>query len=190
MENKIKVYVAGPDVFLPNYNDIMITQWEIVKKFNLDNKIELVFPVESEVNLDEIKSLYKKGLAIRDGNKNLIKSCDCVIANLSPFRSLEPDVGTSFEVGFASALEKSVYVYTVNKDEMIKKYSGKNSKIAENTSVENFQMPFNLMLSPNEKSSIHTSFIKALEELIKDKLDIDVKDLKWFIFFQNKDYLN
>ena len=82
-ENKIKVYVAGPDVFLPNYNDIMITQREIVKKFNLDNKIELVFPVESEVNLDEIKSLYKKGLAIRDGNKNLIKSCDCVIANLS-----------------------------------------------------------------------------------------------------------
>jgi nucleoside 2-deoxyribosyltransferase len=42
----------------------------------------------------------------------LIRSCDIVIANTTPFRGPSADVGTVFEMGFAHALGKLVFAYT------------------------------------------------------------------------------
>jgi len=42
----------------------------------------------------------------------LIKSCDLVIANITPFRGPSADVGTVYEMGFAHALGKKVFAYT------------------------------------------------------------------------------
>ena len=50
---------------------------------------------------------------IYEGNVARIRACDGVIANLGPFRGLEPDSGTVFEVGFAIALGKPVVGYHV-----------------------------------------------------------------------------
>ena len=45
-------------------------------------------------------------------NENLIKSCEVVIANITPFRGPSADVGTAYEMGFAHALGKKVFAYT------------------------------------------------------------------------------
>ena len=47
------------------------------------------------------------------GNVQLIRACDGVIAHLCAFRGLEPDSGTVFEVGYAVALGKPVVGYGV-----------------------------------------------------------------------------
>jgi len=52
------------------------------------------------------------GLAIARANEALIRQCQFVFANLSPFRSPSVDPGTAFEIGFARALGLRVYGYT------------------------------------------------------------------------------
>jgi nucleoside 2-deoxyribosyltransferase len=48
-------------------------------------------------------------LALR--NEAHIRSCDAVIANLTPFRGPSADVGTVYEMGFARALGRIVFGY-------------------------------------------------------------------------------
>lgn len=43
---------------------------------------------------------------IYHANLEMIRSADAVLANLNAFRGIEPDSGTCFEVGFATALGK------------------------------------------------------------------------------------
>ena len=42
----------------------------------------------------------------------MIKSCEIIIANITPFRGPSADVGTAYEMGFAHALGKKVFAYT------------------------------------------------------------------------------
>ena len=45
-------------------------------------------------------------------NEGLMRSCDLLIANLTPFRGVSMDAGTAFEVGFMRALGQPVLGYT------------------------------------------------------------------------------
>jgi nucleoside 2-deoxyribosyltransferase len=51
-------------------------------------------------------------LCISAVNEELIKTCDLIVANLTPFRGPSADVGTAYEMGFARALGKKVFAYT------------------------------------------------------------------------------
>ena len=74
-------------------------------------RFEGVFPLDVEVDAKG-KGPREIGLCISDVNEGLIKSCDIVIANITPFRGPSADVGTAFEMGFAHALGKKVFAYT------------------------------------------------------------------------------
>jgi nucleoside 2-deoxyribosyltransferase len=52
------------------------------------------------------------GYAIHAANEQLIRSCQLLIANLSPFRGPSADVGTVYELGFARGLGLPVFGYT------------------------------------------------------------------------------
>ena len=41
-----------------------------------------------------------------------MRSCDAILANLTPFRGAAMDSGTAFEVGFMRALARPVFAYT------------------------------------------------------------------------------
>ena len=41
---------------------------------------------------------------ISRANEGLMRSCDALVANLTPFRGVSMDSGTAFEVGFMQAL--------------------------------------------------------------------------------------
>jgi nucleoside 2-deoxyribosyltransferase len=70
-----------------------------------------VFPLDNEVDVKG-KSPSEVGFCISDINEDLIRTCDFVVANLTPFRGISADVGTVFEMGFAHALGKKVFAYT------------------------------------------------------------------------------
>jgi nucleoside 2-deoxyribosyltransferase len=103
----IRVYLAGPEVFLRNAKEIGEQKKTLCKKYGFEG----IFPVDIEINVKG-KSPREIGLCISSINEGLIKSCDIVVANTTPFRGPSADVGTVFEIGFAHALGKLVFAYT------------------------------------------------------------------------------
>lgn len=89
---------------------------------------------------------------ILQSNLSAIRQADLVMANLNPFRGLEPDSGTAFEVGFAHALGKPVWAY-VDDDRPLPQrvphqLSPDGHRIdAQGYQVEDFGLPLNLMLA-------------------------------------------
>jgi nucleoside 2-deoxyribosyltransferase len=102
-----RVYLAGPEVFLCEAKALGERKKALCSKYGFDG----VFPLDVEV--DAIgKQPNEIGLCISDVNEGLIKTCDILIANITPFRGPSADVGTAFEMGFAHALGKTVFAYT------------------------------------------------------------------------------
>lgn len=141
-----KIYLAGPDVFEPDAIEVgeklkkLAAQYGFIGLFPLDNIIETQ------------GSPHDVARAIRDANIKLIESADIVIANLNPFRGLEPDSGTVFEVGYATALDKQVYCYCEDCREMIvrireaQQLEANASECCEGKTMENFGLSHNLMM--------------------------------------------
>lgn len=104
-----KVYLAGPDVFYPNANEVFA-------------ELEAICASHDLVGLRPSDGGLSKGFTgtpdeiaerIYVANMALIAEADFVLANLRSFRGQEPDGGTVFEVGVAVALKKAVAVYGV-----------------------------------------------------------------------------
>ena len=95
----IRVYLAGPEVFLNNAREIGEKKKTLCKEYGFEG----VFPIDVEVDTSG-KSPTEAGFCISDLNEELIRSWQIVIANITPFRGPSADVGTVFEMGFAHAL--------------------------------------------------------------------------------------
>lgn len=141
-----KIYLAGPDVFEPD----AINVGEELKK--LTNRYGFIglFPLDNVISTQG--SPHDVARAIRGANIKLIQSADIVMANLNPFRGIEPDSGTVFEVGFATALGKKVYCYAEDRREMIVRIREKQQLDASATlcqdgkTIEDFKLSHNLMM--------------------------------------------
>ena len=103
----IRIYLAGPEVFLANAKEVGEQKKTLCRKYGFEG----VFPLDNEVDTSD-KSPREIGFCISGVNEGLIKSCDLVIANITPFRGPSVDVGTAYEMGFAHALGKKVFAYT------------------------------------------------------------------------------
>ena len=102
-----RIYLAGPEVFLSNAKEVGEHKKALCKKYGFEG----VFPLDNEVDARG-KSAKELGLCISAVNEDLIKSCQILIANITPFRGPSADVGTAYEMGFAHALGKKVFAYT------------------------------------------------------------------------------
>jgi nucleoside 2-deoxyribosyltransferase len=102
-----RIYLAGPDVFLPDPLAMGDRKKHLCAKYGFEG----VFPMDSEADL---AGLLPRKAALKIGmlNEELIRSCDAVLANITPFRGPSADVGTAYEMGFGSALGRLVYAYT------------------------------------------------------------------------------
>lgn len=111
-----KVYLAGPEVFLSNAPEVLAKKLEICRSFGWEG----LSPVDNEV---DPTGLSKEGIAtaIYEGNLEMMRKADAVIANITPFRGPHMDPGTAFEVGFFAALGKPVMVYTQHPDELVER---------------------------------------------------------------------
>ncbi len=141
-----KIYLAGPDVFEPNAIEVGEKLKQLVSEYGFIG----LFPLDNIIS--QQGSPHEVARAIRDANIKLIESADIVMANLNPFRGIEPDSGTVFEVGFATALQKNVYCYAHDRREMIARIRDKQnlsdvSMICQDRKIiEDFGLSHNLMM--------------------------------------------
>jgi nucleoside 2-deoxyribosyltransferase len=102
-----RVYLAGPEVFLANAKEVSENKKALCSRYGFEG----VFPLDAEVD-GRGKSPRELGLCISGVNEELIRSCEILVANITPFRGPSADVGTVYEMGFAHGLGKKVYAYS------------------------------------------------------------------------------
>ena len=103
----MRIYLAGPDVFLPDAAQIA----EAKKAICSAHGAEGVFPTDlhqdhpDDTALPRWYSIYLK-------NEAHMRGCDAIVANLTPFRGPSADAGTVFELGFMRALGRALAGYS------------------------------------------------------------------------------
>jgi nucleoside 2-deoxyribosyltransferase len=142
----MKIYLAGPDVFRPDVESWMEYARELCHRYGF----EPLLPIDS---------IETKPERIFQGNIDLIRKAQIVVANLDPFRGSEPDSGTAFELGYAHALGKKICGYVTRLDTLAKRVEIAEGRAIHQESVggrlvdrqgmmiENFDLPCNLMLA-------------------------------------------
>ncbi len=107
MTMRKRIYLAGPDVFLPDAVAHGRRKAALCAEFGFEG----AFPLDAQLELDGL-SKREKARRISLANEGLMRTCDLLIANLTPFRGASMDSGTAFEVGFMRALGRPVLGYT------------------------------------------------------------------------------
>ena len=144
-----RVYLAGPDVFRP---DAEAHFQDLARECDVLG-MEALIPAECAIGTGTGPERAKR---IYDANMELLRRADGVIANLQPFRGLEPDSGTVFEVGVAAALGLPVVAYGVPQGTYADRATAtlatqqdENGVLrdADGAAIEDFGLPLNLMLA-------------------------------------------
>ena len=104
---KPRIYLAGPDVFLPEPEAWAGRQKAICTAHGLVG----VSPLDDFAPEPAEWAAFPLWRRIAMRNEAHIRSCQAIIANLTPFRGPSADVGTVYEVGFARALGLIVFAY-------------------------------------------------------------------------------
>lgn len=102
----MKVYLAGPEVFLPDALDMAARKKAICAAHGLTG----VFPVDAHPDF-AAPGDDERYMRIYLRNEAHIRDCNALIANLTPFRGPSADAGTVYELGFARALGRAVFGY-------------------------------------------------------------------------------
>src|ERR1700712_3187133 len=99
----MKVYLAGPDVFLPDAVEFgrrkvdLCARYRLTGLYPLDNAIDLAAP-------DASRQIFR-------GNEAMMNQADAIIANLTPFRGPGADAGTVYELGYMAGRGKNCFGY-------------------------------------------------------------------------------
>jgi len=96
----LKLYLAGPDVFLPDARDVLAAKQAICREAGLEGVSPLDGPAP-----DGAFAIFAKCEAAMDRS-------DAILANMTPFRGPGMDAGTAYEVGYMRARGKPVFAYS------------------------------------------------------------------------------
>jgi nucleoside 2-deoxyribosyltransferase len=96
-----RVYLAGPDVFLPDALEIAARK----KRLCLEYGFEGLVPIDNSLQMKSARAIYLN-------NVGLMQAADFIIAHLTPFRGPSADVGTVFELGMMVGMGKPALGYT------------------------------------------------------------------------------
>ena len=156
----MKIYIAGPDVFLPNAFEQARALKELCEQYGHTG----LFPLDNEVSGNHPHQIAQR---IKEANIALIKECDVVIANVSPFRGPEPDSGTVWEIGFAQGLGKKVLAYSSDMRMLKEKTQaildlGNSAYDKDGMEIEDFFLTHNLMYAD---CVVGNSFESCLQKL-------------------------
>jgi nucleoside 2-deoxyribosyltransferase len=148
---KVRVYLAGPEVFFPDPHQ----EGEQLKTICAEHGFEGVFPLDDPPELDGLEA-WEAADAIFISNTDKIDGCDAMIANLSPFRGPGMDAGTAYEIGYASAQGKFIVGWSSDDRDYLERvrefYAGRLDREdrwrdPNRLEVEDFGEPENLMIS-------------------------------------------
>jgi nucleoside 2-deoxyribosyltransferase len=142
----MKIYLAGPDVFLPDAVDMGRRKADICARHGLTG----LYPLDNAID----PSANDASLRIFAGNEAMMIEADAIIANLTPFRGPGADAGTVYELGFMAGRGKLCLGYcndpTLYADR-VRKFTTVNQQagyLADATGliVEDFGLSDNLMM--------------------------------------------
>lgn len=105
-----RIYLAGPDVFIPDPAALVRAKKEILSALGLEG----CAPVDNNELEAAGANASAKDIAfgIARGNFQMMDSCDSCICQLTPYHSVSADVGTVGEVHYMYAQKKPVFAYT------------------------------------------------------------------------------
>jgi nucleoside 2-deoxyribosyltransferase len=102
----VKVYLAGPEVFLPNARE------QLDRKIALTKAAGLIPVSPGDFVIPPQPTRRQFGHAISEIDEKMMDSADAIIANLTPYHGVSADVGTCYELGYMCAQGKLAYAYT------------------------------------------------------------------------------
>ena len=85
------IYLAGPDVFLPDARDVGRRKVDLCARHGLTG----LYPLDNTINL----AANDASLQIFRGNEAMMNQADAIIANLTPFRGPRADAGAEQRAG-------------------------------------------------------------------------------------------
>jgi nucleoside 2-deoxyribosyltransferase len=141
-----KVYLAGPDVFLPDAIDAGRRKVELCARHGLIG----LYPLDATIDL----AASDASLQIFRGNEAMMDEADIIIANLTPFRGPGADPGTVYELGYMAGRGKFCLGYSNDPlpyAERVAHFTEVNSSgdwliDAQGLTVEDFGLTDNLMM--------------------------------------------
>lgn len=105
---EVKLYLAGPEVFLPNAMEHAQSQRDLCTQYGFIG----LHPIDNNVDIENGSD--DTAVRIYRGDVRQIRECDIVVANCNPFRGALMDDRTAYELGFGNALGKPSYGYLKN----------------------------------------------------------------------------
>jgi nucleoside 2-deoxyribosyltransferase len=142
----MKIYLAGPDVFLPDSADIGRRKVELCARHGLTG----LYPLDNAIDL----AARDASLKIFRGNETRMIEADAIIANLTPFRGPGADAGTVYELGYMAGRGKLCLGYTndpsgyADRVRGFTEVSSRDGRLvdAQGLTVEDFGLTDNLMM--------------------------------------------
>jgi nucleoside 2-deoxyribosyltransferase len=143
----MKIYLAGPDVFLPDALYIGKQKRDICHRHGVSG----LYPLDTAVDL----SAHDASLRIFRELEAMMDASDAIIANLTPFRGPGADPGTVYELGyivgrgkpcFAYCNDPAPYAERAARFTTVTGASDKRLIDRDGLTVEDFGLPDNLMM--------------------------------------------
>jgi nucleoside 2-deoxyribosyltransferase len=167
------IYLAGPEVFLPDPIGAGIAKKAAINRLNEDNDWPFtlvgLYPMDNEV--ENFCPDHKTGIEIYHANISLMDKAHFITANMVRFRGPSMDVGTAFEMGYMAGVNKPVFAYydakpfygnheqpSLYADRVAKYYpisTDEPGLDVHGQSIENFQMEDNLMMIGSLETGEH-----------------------------------
>lgn len=145
------IYLAGPDVFVPNAMEIGRRKQALCREFGFQG----LFPADNDDDETDAAAIFRANCA-------LMSRADAGLFNLTPFRGPSADPGTVFELGYMFALGKPLFGYSgvapgyrhrVESDFGPMSESGGRPFDRYGLAVENFGLADNLMIARSIEES-------------------------------------
>jgi nucleoside 2-deoxyribosyltransferase len=142
----MKIYLAGPDVFLPDAVEIGRRKAELCARHGLTG----LYPLDNAIDL----AVGDASLKIFAGNEAMMIEADAIIANLTPFRGPSADAGTVYELGYMAGRGKLCLGYCndpLGYTDRVRRFTSVSSRDgrlvdALGLTVEDFGLADNLMM--------------------------------------------
>ncbi len=143
MPLRSKIYLAGPDVFLPNAAEFAAAKRGLCAEFGLQGITPFNPALDMTQPADRLwRTIYQDDLA-------MMRESEAIIANLTPFRGASADAGTLVELGWFLGQGKPVFAYS-NSAAPFAERCHLQAKVAEEPTqglaVEDFGLADNLMI--------------------------------------------